>query len=352
MIDTELFVHVPLSPSAPKDLYFDPVQQAWIVSRHRDVLNALRSADLSQTRPPEPTADWSAKQECQKLQANMVTALPSFPTSKWQIEIEERASILLHNLSRYRPVDLVAGFIRPWCLASAVTATGVDPAHAQRLDHVVRCLSERDAAPENVDLKYRAKEANKELDRFFFPPSASHAKSLFLGTAQTAPYFLASAWTALFQHLPQAKQLRIHPNWMRTATEELLRYAGPVHTLFRQAGKDMNIGGTKIRCGDRLILKLGSANRDPERFPEPNRLDFTRDVAGHLALSAGPHYCVGASIVRIMTAIATRAILALYSEPQLSEPVEWSCGTMLIWPSSLPVLLGNGPSCVPHECHC
>jgi cytochrome P450 len=251
------------------------------------------------------------------------------------------ASALLQPLLRDRPVDLVTEFIRPWCLASAVALTGVDPAHTERLAQLVRHLSASDAAPHDANLKSRAKEANKELDCFFLWPSASHGKSMFLGIAQTVPYFLASAWAALLQHPSEWNTLHAHPDWIPKAIEEFLRHAGPVHSIFRQADRETSICGTRIANGDRLILRLGSANRDPQQFAEPDVLDIRRGAAGHLALSSGSHYCVGASIVRMMTATATQAILARYSEPELSNPVEWSWGTMLSWPSSLPVLLGS-----------
>lgn len=338
VITTEPLANVPLSPPAPKDVYFSDEQQAWVLSRHQDVLAALRSTGLSQARPPAASGKLSSKQGSNKVQEDVITGIPSPRSSKWQLEINRAASAILRALPRHRPLDLVADFIRPWCLSSALTLTGVDAAHGQRLAQLVKYLSDSDAAPNELEAKYRAREANEELNRFF---PALCGKSMFVGAAQTVPTFLASAWAALLLHPAKARELQQCPGWIPLATEELLRYAGPVHTLFRQADRAIEISGRKIERGDRLILRLSSANRDPEQFSDPDRLDFTRDVAGHLALSAGSHYCIGASIVRIMTATANRAILNRYLEPQLSSPVEWSCGTMLIWPSALPVLLGN-----------
>ncbi len=341
VITTELFENVPLSPRAPEDLYFSEGRKAWVASRYGDVLSALRSSDLSQTGPPRVAADVSVKQDREKIRAKILTALPSSRTSKWQIQISELASVQLQPLSRHHPVDLVSQFIQPWCLASAIALTGIDPAHSDSLASLVSDLSQADAAPDDLDLQSRAKEANHELDCIFRTWSAPSFKSLFLGVAQTSAYFLASAWAALLQHPSQAKQLQKCPGYMPKAVEELLRYAGPVHSLFRQADRDIEICGTKIERGGRLILRLASANRDSKQFPDPDRLDLTREVAGHLALSSGPHGCVGASLVRMMTAVGINAILARPSEPRLSKPVEWSCGSMLIWPSSLPVLVGN-----------
>ena len=343
VITTGPFENVPLLPSAPDDLYFSEGQKAWIASRYRDVLVALRSTDFSQIGPPRAAADPRLLQDHDEIHAEIAEALPSHRISKWQIEIKRLAFALLRSLSGNCPVDLVAEFIRPWSLASALALIGIDPVHSECLANLVSCLSQSDAAPDDMTLKSRAREANNALDGIFQARGAPSYKSLFLGVAHTFPAFLGSAWAALLQHPAQAKQLQKHPGWMPQATEELLRYAGPVHTLFRHTERTTEICVKKIERGDRLILRLGSANRDPQQFRQPDHLDFTRDVAGHLALSSGPHYCVGALLVRMMTTTATQAILALYSEPQLSKPVEWSCGTMLIWPASLPVLLGNAP---------
>jgi cytochrome P450 len=277
------------------------------------------------------------------IHSDTFTAVLNSHISRRQVEISNLAWALLEPLLRDRPVDLVAQFIRPWCLASAVAIADLDPVHTKCLAYLVRCLSESDAAPHDVNIKSRAKEASKELDSFFLWPSPSYGKSMFLGVAQTVPYFLASAWAALLEHASEWRTLSAHPDCIPRATEELLRYAGPVHSVFRRADRETGICGTKIATGDRLILRLASANRDPEQFSEPDVLDINRGAAGHLALSSGSHYCVGAPLVRMMTAIATRAILARYSEPELTNPVEWSCGTMLIWPSRLPVLLGDAP---------
>lgn len=331
-VTTQELINVPLSPAAPEDLYFSEGRQAWIASQYRDVLAALRSADLSQCRAP------SHRETAEPI---IAPRLQRSPPSKWQLQAKQLASALLRDMPGGRSVDLVSEFIRPWCLASALALTGIDAAHSERLGELVTRLFESDAAPDNLTLKARAREANSQLDCIFQTSSTSSYKSMFLGAAQTVPTFIASAWAALLQHPLQITQLREHPGCMPKAVEELLRYAGPVHTVFRQAQHDVDISGAEIRGGDRLILRLASANRDPRQFHDPERLDITRDVAGHLALSFGPHYCSGALVVRWMTEVSIGAVLAHCSELRLCRPVEWFCGTMLVWPSSLPVVLGS-----------
>jgi Cytochrome P450 len=338
-ITTEPLTNSPLSPPPPGEIYFNEREQAWILSRHRHVHAALRSADLSQTGPPGTNAGSGAKPTPEKLQPEVFNALLN--VSKWQREISGSALTLLQTFSGRQTVDLFAQYIRPWCLASAIALTGLNPLDSQSLTDLVSDLFASDAAPQDATLKCRANEANRALDGFFSRPRSRYAKSMFLGVAQTVPAFLASAWAALLQFPSEWKTLNAHPDCVPAATEELLRYAGPVHSLFRQADRDTTICGTRIPAGDRLILRLASANRDPLRFARPEILDIKRGAAGHLALSSGSHYCLGASATRAMTTTGTQAVTSRYPELALFAPVVWSCGTMLIWPTSLPVALGR-----------
>jgi cytochrome P450 len=345
----------PLSPPAAQSLYFNAEQGAWLLSRYRDVLAALRSGDLSQARPPRSADGPNTKPERTNscfatangwTHSKASSALANAQISKRQMEVDELALAALERLPNDRPVDLVSQFIRPWCLASAIVLTGIDPDGAGRLAQLLNDLSASDAAPHNDDLRSRAKEANKELDRFFLPPNAPYGKSMFLGLAQTVPYFLASAWAVLLQHPVERNTLQAHPDLMPRAVEELLRYAGPVHSVFRRADRETVISGKRIIAGGRLILQVASANRDRRQFADPAMLDFRRGGTGHLALSSGSHYCVGASFVRMMTMTATQALLARYPKSELSGPVVWSWGTMLSWASALPVSL-RGVSAEP-----
>lgn len=341
VVANEQLNNIPLAPAPPEELHFDEARKAWIVSRYSDVLAALRSMSLSQAGPPTAANGPSVRRDGEKMRAQTLSAVAQSNTREWQMQISGFASTILRSLHQHRSFDLVEQFIRPWCLASAVALINIDPAHGAALGDFVNSLSRADAATENADLKRRASEAKEELDHFFEANKISPLKSLFVGVAQTTPLFLASTCVALLQHPSAAKQLRSRWDRLPNAIEELLRYAGPVHTLFRRADRAMEIHGTKVACGDGLILRLASANRDPQQFPRPDRLDFARDVARHVALSAGSHYCAGGSLVRMMTKVAIQQIFGAYSEPRLSSPVEWRCGTMLIWPSSLWVVLGN-----------
>jgi cytochrome P450 len=127
------------------------------------------------------------------------------------------------------------------------------------------------------------------------------------------------------------------PKLMPNAIEELLRYAGVVHTIYRRAGKDLRIGEADIAEGQLAILKLDSANFDPEKFEEPERLNVGRRTAGPLGLGTGLHACVGAVLVRM----ACSVVMPVFVEAAMVlEPwggVRWTRDKTLLWPSSVPV---------------
>jgi cytochrome P450 len=89
----------------------------------------------------------------------------------------------------------------------------------------------------------------------------------------------------------------------------VLRYEGPVErTLNRWAATDVELGGHTIRRGELVIAILNSADRDPDRFPEPDRLDVCRADTKHLAFGRGSHYCLGAPLARLEAEIALETL--------------------------------------------
>ena len=95
---------------------------------------------------------------------------------------------------------------------------------------------------------------------------------------------------------------------MPGAIEELLRYAGIVRRVFRRATADIDLGGVRIAEGELAVLMLASANRDPEQFPDPDRLLLARPAAGHVSLGTGRNSCVGALLIRLAASVATGAL--------------------------------------------
>jgi cytochrome P450 len=114
--------------------------------------------------------------------------------------------------------------------------------------------------------------------------------------------------------------LAAHPEHLPTAVEELLRYVSPVQHFRRTATSDVVLGDQRVRAGDKVVIWFGAANRDPEVFADPHRLDLLRDPNPHVALGVGPHFCLGAHLARLEMAEMLRSLLTLAPDLTVGEP--------------------------------
>lgn len=132
---------------------------------------------------------------------------------------------------------------------------------------------------------------------------------LLLAGFETTVNLIGNGTMALLRYREQWEQLVADPGLAAGAVEECLRFDAPVQLTGRWAGKDTEVEGVPVRRGTQLMCLIGSANRDPERFTDPDRFDITRTNAGeHLAFSSGAHYCLGAPLARLEGEIALRAL--------------------------------------------
>ncbi len=191
--------------------------------------------------------------------------------------------------------------------------------------------------PDGSHLKSAAAAATAELEQSF--RAIPMGEPTFIAISQTSARLLSNAWLALLSHPAEYSRLRTQPDLMPGAIEELLRYAGIVRRVFRWATEDLDLGGVRIAKGDRTLLMLASANRDPEQFPEPGRLDLSRPVAGHVALGIGRNSCVGAPLIRMAAAVATRAFVQRFQEATIAGPIAWRVGSGFCFPVAVPVWL-------------
>lgn len=130
-----------------------------------------------------------------------------------------------------------------------------------------------------------------------------------------------------------------------TAADELLRYDSSVQITRRVALEDVDVCGQKIPQGDSIVLLLGSGNRDPEVFEEPDRLDLTREnAAQHLAFSAGIHFCLGAALARLELQVGLAVLLSRAPALRITAEPTWRQTLMLRGPDVLPVKLGRVPA--------
>lgn len=113
----------------------------------------------------------------------------------------------------------------------------------------------------------------------------------------------------LLQNPDQIAQLRNDPTKIPTAVEELLRYVSPVHTLARRTMQDITLHGVSILKDSSVYLLVGAANRDAEKFPDPEKLDINRPVGRSLGFGYGIHYCIGAALARLESQVAFDTII-------------------------------------------
>ncbi|OKJ64636.1 cytochrome [Streptomyces sp. CB02009] len=143
---------------------------------------------------------------------------------------------------------------------------------------------------------------------------------LFAGYENTVQ-LIGTAVLALLDHPEQLAELRDNPDKVEGAVEEFARFDGPALLAIRRFPvDDVEIGGVTIPAGETVMLSLASANRDPDRFPDPDRLDVHRRDGGHLALGHGIHYCVGAPLARLETQIAVSTLLRRFPDLELAAP--------------------------------
>ncbi|NUT40271.1 MAG: cytochrome P450, partial [Thermoactinospora sp.] len=126
----------------------------------------------------------------------------------------------------------------------------------------------------------------------------------------TTTNMLALGAFALLRHPEQLAALRADPALVDKAVEELLRYLSVAKTFWRTALEDVELGGVTINAGTTVTLSLNTANRDPERYADPNVLDVRRQESGHLAFSHGVHQCLGQQLARVEMRVAFSALLA------------------------------------------
>jgi cytochrome P450 len=114
---------------------------------------------------------------------------------------------------------------------------------------------------------------------------------------------------ALLQHPDQFARLKENPSLMSLAVREFARFDSPVQFSGRAVTQDFEWYGKEIKKGQHVLLLLGSANRDPEKFHDPERLDISRDEGMPLSFGHGPHYCIGAALAYAEAEIAFTTLL-------------------------------------------
>ena len=228
-------------------------------------------------------------------------------------------------------------------LSSTATFDEYRAAGGAMYAYFTRLLADKRAAPADdlLSALITARDSGDSLDE---PELLAMIFLLLVAGHETTVNLIATGTLALLTHPSELSRLRADPSLLPGAVEELLRYANPLnHATDRYAPEPLEVGGVMIPAGEPVLVVTSSANRDPARFPDPDRLDLGRDASGHVAFGHGIHYCVGAPLARLEGEIAFGALLSRF--PGLSLAVDpaalrWRPSSLIHGLETLPVRLG------------
>ncbi|MFJ9843614.1 cytochrome P450 [Kitasatospora sp. NPDC101155] len=146
---------------------------------------------------------------------------------------------------------------------------------------------------------------------------------------ETTTSLIGNGTLALLRHPDQLARLREEPALIRTAVEELARYDTPTQAIVRVVAEDLEIGGRTLREGELVYPFLAAANRDPERFEDPDRLDLSRPGNRHLTFGNGPHFCLGGPLAKLQAEVAIGTLVRRLPHLRLAD--EAADGAALDW---------------------
>jgi len=159
---------------------------------------------------------------------------------------------------------------------------------------------------------------------------------LLVAGNETTTNLIANGTLALLRNPDQLAILRREPELVPAAVEELLRYDSPVQLTSRMVTRETELDGHRLEPGQQIVVLLGAANRDPEVFPDPDRLDVRRENVRHLSFGHGIHFCLGAQLARLEGAMAFEALVTRLPGLSLAyDGVEWGPNTVLRGPKHL-----------------
>jgi cytochrome P450 len=243
--------------------------------------------------------------------------------------------------------DTFATLLSPW--------SGEPPAEVVAASDAVIAVLER-----MVDVKQRepaddlvsglVHEASEGEDRLTRKELLSTIFQLVVAGHDTTTSLIGNSVVALLDHPAQLERLRTDPDLIPAAVEELLRFTAPVpHGTFRYASDDVDLDGETVPGGKQVLVCLAAANRDPEAFDQPERLDIERHPKGHVAFGHGIHFCLGAPLARLEARIALSKLLDHFTDLRLAvarDQLHWDHGDGLVLRglSTLPVQVTVRPS--------
>ncbi len=354
-------------------VHWDRYMHAWVVTSYPEVLTVL--SEYSAERAPDPDyldriglpmmkpfAEMMRKQMLfmdppmhGQLRAICASAFTPYRIAALRDSIESVANRLLDKFMSSGRMDLVEDFSIPFPAIVIAMMLGVPIEDHQRLSGWVLALGEMlgnfHHDPERLanTLKrltefknyiatrmeeQRRRTTNGLIHALMTAEVNGHrlddeqviatAIITLIGGCETTTNLIASGLLTLLREPTAYAQLRDHPEIIASAVEELLRFESPVQHTARVAPADMQLGGKTIRKGARVVAVLAAANRDPNRFSNPDRLDLLRSDNRHLAFGWAAHFCFGAPLARMEAQVAFNMLLHRLSRCALADTeLEW-----------------------------
>ncbi|GAA1017319.1 cytochrome P450 [Acrocarpospora pleiomorpha] len=189
--------------------------------------------------------------------------------------------------------------------------------------YIADLIAEREVSPRD-DLISHLIEAGSKQDKLTHLEIVAHAILLLFAGHETTTNLICNSVVALLANPSAADALRSGDVDAGMAVEELLRYDSPAKTVIRVALEDVEVAGTRVPEGDRILLIQSAANRDPGVFADPDVLDLTRANAGaHTSFGSGPHYCLGAPLARLEARLALPILLRRTEGLALAGDLSW-----------------------------
>lgn len=353
----------------------DPVHwhepfHAWLLTRYDDVVAALHDPRLSSERTAR-MQELSGRDDLQEffdfLSKRMLYADPPRHTrlrglvskafSPHAVEalrphIQKLIDGFLDRVQGQGGMDIVADLAYPLPGTVILELLGVPPADLPQLkawsDEFIRYFAKHPAQV-TADEWQRAKDSVRAETDYFRAATArlhqqpkqclltaleqvrdgsdqlsdverfGNANLLLTAGHETTTSLIGTGTLALLRHPDQLAKLRAQPELLPSAVEEFLRYDSPAQFTHRLAKEDIVLGGKTIRQGQFVFLMLGAANRDPARFPDPDRLDIARADNHHVAFGLGHHFCLGAPLARLEAQMAFDTLLRRFPELRLAD---------------------------------
>jgi pimeloyl-[acyl-carrier protein] synthase len=368
-------------------VHWDPYLHTWVVTRYADVMEVLHTFSADRTHTPEklnamglaelsPIARLMVQQmlfmdppQHTRLRKLASHAFTPARVAVLRAHIREIVGRLLDQVQASGHMDVIGDLADP--LPSIVTAEmlGVPVAdreqlkawtvdfaemlgnfqhNPERAPRMLRTVHEmttyfhdtvrRQRAEPREGLVHSLMTAEVNGDRLTDDEVVATCIVTMVGGQETTTNLIGNGVLTLLRHPEELARLRSDLSLVPSAVEEMLRYESPSQHTGRLAPEDRELGGRLIRKRQAVMAVMAAANRDPERFPDPDRFDICRPDNRHLAFGYAAHFCFGAALARIEGQEAFEAMLARLPNLQLApEPLVWRNNSGLRGVNALPV---------------